>query len=291
MENKVCFVIPTYPARYELAMEQMDSFYSMNLHKEADLVYIFTSTEERDVFPTCKSIVLPKSLRCFKNKGIINIKKYYALMQLKHEYEYIITLDDDSIFIKNVNVYDICKEYYDNKILIGNFLSNPESDLGQLIIKINKKAISYFTKELKEDGTTCLWFNQLCIYSTENLDDFFKITKIDKNIYYLTWFDFDYNIYMQYLLFKKNFEVSFSGIEADLSVSELTPTDSFSIMNTDYNTMKFYAVSSYMQKTLPSTDTFITLHTDRELFERKKSKFNKFIINMKIFLTYFKFRI
>jgi hypothetical protein len=49
-----------------------------------------------------------------------DVKKFYSINELKNDYEYLIIADAESLIVKNVDVYDICTQYYNDKVLYGN---------------------------------------------------------------------------------------------------------------------------------------------------------------------------
>lgn len=264
--NDVCFLVPTYPMHFPYALGLLESFRKYELDKQADMVFVFTSEYERSGFLPCDNVVLPKSLR---NHGreIINIKKFYGLMQLKGKYKYIIILDDDCQFINSARINDICNDYFSDRILYGSFLEGPNQTVINEIKCVLKKCSSYFKNCSNHNlvAYECtLWFNQLCIYKTEYLSDFFRETKIGKKLNKLTWFDFDYNIYMNYLILYHGFEIQSVGIAAENSATEI-PSAYFylNILSDEYRSMKCYAATEYMQRILPKDKVFITLHLDR----------------------------
>ena len=44
----------------------------------------------------------------------------FALYQLKGKYKYYIIIDDESLFIKDVNLLDLCNRFFDSKLVYGN---------------------------------------------------------------------------------------------------------------------------------------------------------------------------
>ena len=140
--------------------------------------------------------------------GIVNVKKFYALELLKDKYEYIIILDSECEITKAINVYELCEKFYSDKILYGNeVFPNYTFFNANIIYKTCKK---YFVghKDLhKLNDKLYLWFNQLCIFKCEYLDDFFRITNITKQYEMLTFWDFEYYIFMYYLILYKDFKI------------------------------------------------------------------------------------
>ena len=81
-KNKICFLIPTHLPRFERAYAFMRSFRNCDLHKQADLCFVFSSYSDEITFLAkyggeFRSIVLENELKSVKdNKAIINIKNY-----------------------------------------------------------------------------------------------------------------------------------------------------------------------------------------------------------------------
>ncbi len=279
MNKKICFAIPTYPGHYLYALDFINSYKKYGYDRQSDLIFIFTSSEERDGFISCQSLVLPKSLRNMKNKGIINIKKFYALMQLKNLYDYIIVLDDDCVFIGAADILSVCETYFKNKKLFGNFLNNSPFEIQNSIVENCKRFFK--GDENKIDSGLYLWFNQLPIYKTSHLSEFFNMTKICKNINNLTWYDFDYYIYMYYLILAHDFQVYDTGVEAGLSVAEITPSIYFEIYS-EVKRSVFYMATEYAKNYFNMENVFLQIHNDRENAKMKKGSISKAIGYLKI---------
>jgi hypothetical protein len=48
--NNICFIIPTYPPRYEYAKNLLKSFKEQKFDKQADLWFCFTNKTEKEQF-------------------------------------------------------------------------------------------------------------------------------------------------------------------------------------------------------------------------------------------------
>lgn len=267
--NRICIVVPTYPPHYLFAKGFMDSFVKYEYEEQADLYFVFTNPAERDGFLPCNAIVLPKKLRVMKNRGIINIKKFYALMQLKNKYDYIIALDDESVFTKAVDLQEICDTYFENKVLYGNILENPSWDIMGQVAEHCKE---FFSKE-DRGKLSCplyLWFSQLPIYRTDTLSDFFRMTKIGNNIAKLSYFDYDYYIYMYYLMLKYDFQAEDMGVISNQSVIELTHGVQYRVYNEQYKHQRIFMATEYARRTLGLDEVFINIHMDRDITAGKQ---------------------
>lgn len=286
MGNKICFAVPTFPGHYLYALNFMKSFSEYRYDQQADLFFIFTSPEERDGFMPCNSIVLPKSLRIMKNRGIINIKKFYALMQLKDEYEYIIVIDDECLFCRTVDLYEICRSFFERKMLYGNIVEDAPWDFPHIVPECCKKFFDRETQK-KLDCPLYLWFNQIPIYKASTLKDFFKTTDMGHRIHQLTFTDFDYYVYMFYLIAQCNFNVQDIGVTACCSATEVVWNLSYSIRE-PIEIEHIYFATKYAKDNLNLKNVFILCHCDRGTIEQKrKSRLN---ILIEMFLDYRKIK-
>lgn len=280
MEKKICVAVPTFPGHYLYALDFMKSFIEYQYDQQADLFFIFTTPEERDGFMPCNSIVLPESLRIMKNRGIINIKKFYALMQLKEQYEYIFVLDDEALFCKTVDLYTICRSFFERKILYGNIVENPKWDFHRIVPEHCKK---FFNKEIWK-SLNCplyLWFNQIPVYRTSDLKKFFKMTNMGRRIHNLTYYDFDYYIYMFYLIAQGGFDVMDIGIISSCSVAEITSATPWSFTG-KAETEHIFMATQYISDCLHAKNVFLVCHRDCDVAEAgKKNKFAKLICAFK----------
>lgn len=283
MEKKICIVVPTYPMHYLYALDLMKSFEEFYYDKQASLYFVFTTPEERDGFMPCNSIVLPKSLRT-QSRGIINIKKFYALTQLKEKYEYIIVIDDESLFCRTVDLYDFCSSFFCQKILYGNLIENAPWDFFNAVTESCGKVFKKDAKKLR--SPLWLWYNQIPIYRTADLKDFFKTTGLGKRINSLTYNDFDY-YYYYYLILKFDFCTVDIGITADGAAVETTEGSFFKI-NGNYEREHIYMSTRFAKDLFHFDNVFLLCHIDREKTQRKHQ--GKISQLFKAFKTYFEIK-
>ena len=254
-DKKITFLIPTYPPHFKYAKDLLTSFYKNNLDKQADLFFIFTDEKEKVEFGECYSyIILPKELRVFENKGIINIKKFYGISQLKDRYNYIIILDDESKFIKNINLEKLCNNYFKNKILYGNNCSDPCN-----CASIVHSRLDAIFPNNNIDKNLYLWFNQLCIYKSDTIDDFFNKINYKEIIKKISYHDFDYYIYMYYLILYQGFSIVDMRAECDYGFCETV--ERYKLLD-GYKKLNLNLSTQYMYKLLKNKNLFVLIHSD-----------------------------
>lgn len=260
--NKIAFLIPVYPPHFKYAKSLNDSFKLHQLDKQSDLWFIFTDESEKEKFGEYNnSLILPKNLRNFQRSGIINIKKFYGLNKLKNKYEYIIVLDSESLFIRNINLKEICDDFWNKKVLYGNKVL-PEGFERVNPIKISCRNHFNIEKEIKNDDLY-LWFNQPCIYRAETLDEFFNIISYKEKAADFSWQDFDYYIYMYYLLLYKDFIIEDLEIESNYGICE-AGLDYLFFKSDKYEHCNINMCSQATLTKFDNPKLFVICHIDRD---------------------------
>ncbi len=261
--NKVCFLMPIYPPHYQLAKIFLESFRKYSMDKQADVALIFTNEEEQKLWGKDGDfqLVIPSKLRMFfLSKAIVSIKKFWACNELRNVYDYIITLDAETVIIKNIDLYKVCQNYFSNKILLGNHYP-PNGDLE--FIKDSCKR--FFKTERAQkilSSPLYLWFNQPCIYKTDTLKSFFDITGMKYEIRFLSFYDFEYYIYMYYLILYHDFKVKNMNVITNVGACE-----SFEVLAYDsienVKRLPIYMCTYKMYNFFNSENVFMIIHLDR----------------------------
>lgn len=262
--NNICFLLPCHPPHYGFVRDFKKSFDHHNYGKQADICLVFTNEEEKEAFGDCdKFLILPEDLRIFENRGIINIKKLWALKQLQtSQYQYIIVIDAETLLIKDVDLNKICQNYFEQKILWGNTLNESGIIRTQ---RIKESCKRFFNPNALLDSELYLWFNQPCIYKTSTLEDFFSVTQIDKSFSALKWEDFDYYIYMYYLILYHNFTICDLEIISNYGVAEAT-IELIRFQSDKYKQAQLYMCSKRTLEKFDNPYLFMLIHLDRDLF-------------------------
>lgn len=262
--KKVAFVCPIYPPHFDFAKSLLFSFKENNLENQSDLWFVFTSSEEAEEFGNYDyKLVLPEENRVLLNNGIINIKKIWAVGELQFRYKYIITLDSESLFIREVDLSALCDVFFSDKVLLGNkILSHGKEELTE---NIKSSCKEFFSSDIVGllDSELYLWFNQPCIYKTSNLNKFFELTQINKKLNLLNWYHFDYYVYMYFLVIYENFIIVDMEIESMYGVCEATSGPLF-IKSNKYEQLKIM-ISSYQNlKLFDQSSLFLVVQLDKK---------------------------
>ena len=264
MKNKVAFCIPTYPPHFKYVKCFYNSYLHYNFDQQSDIWLIFTNKQEKQLFgKTDNYIIFEDSGFDLNYKGIINKKKLYGIYRLKDMYDYIIVLDSESSLIKEVDLLEICESYFKRKVLYGNQTYQYFKDIHNNIINHSKK---YFPEDLfnkKVSTELYLWFNQPCIYKSSTIDHFFKVINYKNIINNLDFFDFDYYIYMFYLIIYNDFRIDDLETEAINSLCENT-NHNFVFLSKKYKNSNILLSSPYMLKYLDNKNLFLLINIDRQ---------------------------
>lgn len=282
--KKITFLIPTFPGHFHYALNLYNSYMHYDLDEQADIWFILTNEEER------KGFFCPNNCLIYANSGyqiktdaIAVKKKFYGLYQLKDKYEYIIVLDSESLLIKTINLLEICEKYFSDKILYGNEIMKSDNNY-KISNQIKEHCKKYFVNHPHTDKLNSklyLWCNQPWIYKCSTLYEFFNIFDYKNNLDKMVWYDFEYYIYMYYLILYHNFKIDDLEINAPISICE-NISSNFLFKSKKYKKTNIMLTTPYMLKYLDNNNLFILIHIDRtniinQVYKLLNDNYNKCI--------------
>jgi hypothetical protein len=275
-KNKCAIVIPIHPKHYEYGKNIIKSL--ENDDCDADLFFVFTNDEDKNNFEyfdkKTKSIILSDYLNkdqikmVEKNGSWVSIKKLVALEILYEDYEYIICIDSEIIFLQNKNFYEMMENTYEQKKILGTLVSE------EGIINIIKN--SSITKNLgdnnkiKEKTNNYMiytWWNNVPVYKSEDINDFFDfigfdIDNLNDFLNKINALYFENLSYNYYCLVKNDFELV---VDKNIKIS-LEHCDSKTIENINENKLKLFWVPNKAYKEnndyYKNNDFYIVYHMD-----------------------------
>lgn len=238
-EHKACFVIP-FIKREKDEWCLKNFLQSAQKYNMTDYLYFII-----DDFPTedyiksfnqnLKTILFSLSeteidrydISCKSN--IVSIKKWYGVKKLYDKFDYIAVIDDDVLFLKEFDPYKVFNEIWTNKTC---FVKNKCSLNNSIFLRNCAFACGLennliLKKETEDFYYTC-WFNDIPVYKTEGIEEFFNWidnTKtstgntIRENAI-LNYLCFDYLIYWFWLICYKGLTSKFIDIYAGNSIVE-----------------------------------------------------------------------
>ena len=137
---------------------------------------------------------------------IITFKKYFALYELKQDYQYLATCDSEVRFINIKNITERFKNYCENKKIIGSVVSLGSQNI-DLAIAINKGSSVFFEEDLASAVSYgfrfYFWFSDIPVYDSYILSryfDFINFGDFSRFSEKIDWYFFDYISYGLYCL-------------------------------------------------------------------------------------------
>ena len=269
MSEKVAFVVPCHPPHYHFVNDFLDSFHKFEMKDQADVILVMTDEDDRKRFleqphggnnMQVGLMVLPPEYRNTINRNIPSIKKFYAVYQLRKMYEYVIVIDAETIFKKRVDLKAVCEKFFREKILWGNRTNGRDPNI-EFIKKSCARWFSYHPEKSKLESPLYLWFNQPCFYKTSMIEEFFRLTGMMNHLNSLAWSDFEYYIYMYYLILYHGFRMEDIGVVNNISVCEPRAP-----LNVDRKNPNFKPLmcSQAMLEKLDNDELFLIIHLDRK---------------------------
>lgn len=206
-----CTLVPIHPPKFNYAYNLLDSHIA---NCNDSLYFIFTNEFEKNLFlkylPVDKinkfsSIILDQSLINYKN--IITVKKFYGIDILSKTYQYIAIFDSETLFVKPMNNYLVYEQIDKSRIFKGNKREST-SHLKDLARYMGYDQNEKLIKET-ENFTQYWWFNEICVYESENFKEFYDWYKAHKNYELMqNKFEcFDYLIYSIWLICNKEYYI------------------------------------------------------------------------------------
>jgi len=264
MKNKkIAFICPTHTPHFVFAKSLISSFVKNGYFTQCDLWFVFTNVNEADNFGNYDyKLILPSNFCIFDRNGIINIKKIWAVKYLYSSYQYLITIDSETLFTRNIDLLDLCNNFFENKILLGNKVLPQGKELTE---KIKKSCKEFFPNDFQDklDSEFYLWFNQPCIYKTANIDKFFAITRIYEKLTLIDWFQFDYYVYMYFLILYEQFSIIDMEIESSYGVLE-SSDDLINIKSCKYKKLRIMNCTQKNFYLFDNSWLFLIIQVDRK---------------------------
>ena len=158
------------------------------------------------------------------DKNIPTIKKWAGIKAIYKKYDYVAAIDVDCIFVKPFNTYDLLKEVWDQRTC---FFKNRTSIMNEVHLINCAYACGLENNRLliqeTQNFTLSCWFNDIPVYKSSTLDDFFDWldsvnSKNGKTTYQNVkenFCCFDYWIYWFYMIcFKGMTSSTYSGYKS-----------------------------------------------------------------------------
>jgi hypothetical protein len=199
MKN-IAAVVPIHPPKYEFARNLLNSYRPEFL----DLYFVFTNEHEKELFGNlgdAKSIVLDSSLPHQELSQLyryVTFKKFYGISKIYDEYDYILTLDSECMFINQEKLQSVVENFCNKKEVYGC----PQQNISEISLKcIEYLKIFDRQKFMDVVPDVYFWFSQIPIYESSIVKRFLKFINFQEYEFQskiLSWYTFDYIIYIYY---------------------------------------------------------------------------------------------
>jgi hypothetical protein len=215
-----CFIIPVYPPHFHFL-----SF--LNDTNNVDIYIVLSYKNDYNILQTYnyknyKTIILedyltPDTINNIIAKNvIITFKKYFGLELLYKKYDYIAIIDSEVKFKNTDNIYNLFKEYCNNKQILGanikkdNRFYNMAQDINiSSSMFFNDKEIDIL-KNITNNFNFYFWFSDIPIYDCKYIGDYLIYINFNDYIAFINkinFYVFDYISYIYYMILNDNYSV------------------------------------------------------------------------------------
>ena len=267
--NDICFISALELSKAEYGYELIKSFHKYDLDKQADLYFIFDDDLQSDFFDWKNKIILSEYCNISPKEAVIKEgmtdceKKFRAIQKLSGHYRFLITLEPESLFIKHVDLLNLCYRFFADGMLLGNqTVNNPD------IKVIKDKSKCFFEKSCSYinaiHDSLYLWMNNVCIYDTTTIDDFFKKIDFENSRKNYSFWGFDYYVYMYYLILFRGFvtvDLLYSGYVGFCEETAVLSKEQCNAVRPLLK--KIYGCTYANLKNLDNDNLFMLFHLDR----------------------------
>ena len=159
-----------------------------------------------------------------KSKCPVTVKKFWGLEHLMNRYDYIAAIDCECEFLRSFEPGKVLREIWESR----SFLTANKSDASAR--KINKDCAELLglgnggsrIRQQTEDYLYYWWFNEIPVYRTETLGEFFSWLDegTRREAVFSNWCCFDYIVYVMWLIECKGFSLRRLDIASPFGITE-----------------------------------------------------------------------
>jgi hypothetical protein len=268
--KKSCILAPIHEPKFVPYGLDFISSYNSYFDDE-DIFLIFSSKEESDQFKLISKNLKYNSIICDEPIGPspITQKKIFGLKYIFNntDFDKVGAMDVDAIFIKNIDYEKQFSKYIENKIIYSTYSFGYHNPHIKCPIKyFNNQDIEHIYQKTHE-FKAYFWFNDIPIYYKKYFLDFLNYINYEKNINKLEHGDFDFIMYVYYLLVKDIVKLEFLRINNNIINIGYGFTENQLLFNQNdfenvMNTFKPMWVKQEVNQQFMK-NVFVKLHLDR----------------------------
>ena len=269
--NPACFLAPIHSPKFEYGLNFVRSY--NQYYNDGNVFLVFSSDDEAEEFYKLAKGLRYESIVYYKVKstGIITEKKFYGLQYIFNftKFMNVAVVDIDSAFIRTVDYPAMFDQYNQHGTLWGNAFDYAPSHVISSPMKFFNQVDQYRLKEILQDFRVYFWFNNIPVYNKKHFLDFVEYIDYNSRYKELLWYDFDYLIYVYYMLIKGLMTIKPCMIDNTTVLNDLLlegqhriPTETFNKIFTEIKPMWIkkpiepeLMTNVFMQVNLDRTDT------------------------------------
>ena len=221
----VAFVCPLYDMRDHFNYARNLLHTKVKFAIAGDMVFIFSNVEQKNKFLSLigdeathmRWLIMPQELTHYKAQAVT--KKLWGLDALNDEYEYIVLVDAESLFLRAFDPDVLCREIWQSH---NPLVANRSYD-GFFIMRTCYQTMGLYHHPLLRKATENylynFWFNEIQVYETATLKEFFvRLQQFPIEAIYNEWNCFEYYVFAAFLIIEKGWQLkkipykSFGGI-------------------------------------------------------------------------------
>lgn len=264
---KKAIIVPVYKQKFNYLMKFIDS-----LTCKDHVYFIFTNAFEHLYCKcmygfNCNFFILEDyfdkdQIASLEKKFLLpSFKKLFFVSKLIQDYEYIISLDDDFLIIKEDLLIEACKSFSENKNFIGGLVEFETSKtINQTSLSVLSHHKHYTNLKNDEKLNIYYWLSEIPIYERKSTLHFLDFIDIEGKFYEffcnVDFHFFDTVAYNYFCALEYNYTIQ--KIDWNFSLEDC-PLEVWNSVNS--NVKKLYSINHNIYN---NQDIALLIHTDRK---------------------------
>ena len=212
INRKACFIVPFKRTNKD---DECVKYFLESAHKYNMSKYLIFVIDDNDAYKYLSSIdndikLIVAHPKALVNNNIVTMKKFYGIEHVYKDYDYIAAIDCDSLFLKTFDPYELFNEIWESKSCF--YKTTALIKFRQMDFFMTAAACglenNLILKKETNNFTDNIWFNDIPVYKSSDMKDFFIWLKTTKTSNGKTVFQnvenniccFDYFVYWYWLI-------------------------------------------------------------------------------------------
>lgn len=225
MSKELAFVVPTANRgnHFTYTAKLINSWVNTGNCDTSDIFIVMSSYEEKQIFISLFKSMFPDiDIQMFRmltfphsRKKIINYptcKKYWGMLQIYKNYKYVICMDDETSFVRNLTIDKLDRLWEEKEWWGSNINMEDRRGISNTSASVMFPKHVNELKKITEDWTMYTWWSNVPVYKTEDLDDYFNNFVLKHPWETLPYRIFDHIPYVYYLLLFKGWTLKNASV-------------------------------------------------------------------------------